>query len=389
MSAEASGESSYSERLELIEALENRLNTRIIVYFLGDRPIASAVLAGDALEPLNQHLKDIGATESLTLFLYGQGGNLQEPWKIINMCRECSNELNVIIPYKAYSAITLTAVGADKIYMGTMGMLGAIDPQFNMSDHPSISVEDVYSFLNFIQEHASLADQQAVSEQLKQLNNEFSPSFIGKIERTHQYIRDVAKDLLLLHKDPLSDAEIDKIVETLTEKIYLHGHGISRRQAKEIGLPVVEPDQGLIEDIIQLYQLYKRLLKLDLPPKPEMYFQEDQDLPGTLEGDLYKEEGAQTAIIESSNLTHAYQGTLKLKRERKIPSNPDINISINAQLPAGINQNQLPQSIQQKLQKKIQGAQNVVVKQVQEQIKAQSPIVNIKKDLLGQWKQIR
>ena len=50
------------------------------------------------------------------------------PWRIISLFREFAQEVNVLVPYGAYSAATLICLGADEILMGRKGELGPIDP---------------------------------------------------------------------------------------------------------------------------------------------------------------------------------------------------------------------------------------------------------------------
>jgi ClpP class serine protease len=67
--------------------------------------------------------------DQIDLYLYSIGGALEAPWQIISTIRQFCKKLNILIPYKAYSAATLVAIGADKILMGRKGELGPIDPQ--------------------------------------------------------------------------------------------------------------------------------------------------------------------------------------------------------------------------------------------------------------------
>jgi len=47
----------------------------------------------------------------------------------------------------------------------------------------------------------------------------------------------------------MDEEKISTIIETLTEKIYSHGHAIGRREARDIGLPVKYPGPKL-EDLM-------------------------------------------------------------------------------------------------------------------------------------------
>jgi hypothetical protein len=59
----------------------------------------------------------IGHTASIDLFVYARGGAIEVPWRIMTMIREFTDKFCVLVPYKAFSATTLLALGADEIVM--------------------------------------------------------------------------------------------------------------------------------------------------------------------------------------------------------------------------------------------------------------------------------
>ena len=113
---------SRKTRLELIHHIQEQRNSHVIVYFTGDRQLAQAIIGEDAVRPLYEHLLSLADTSSkkrkIDLFLYSRGGNVSVPWRIVTMIREFCDEFCVLIPYKAYSATTMIALGADQIVMG-------------------------------------------------------------------------------------------------------------------------------------------------------------------------------------------------------------------------------------------------------------------------------
>lgn len=102
---------------DLIERIEEVRESKVIVYFTGDRVPFPARIAEDAVRPLYDHLLGLGSSkvERIDLFLYSRGGDISVPWRIVSMIREFCDEFNVLIPYKAQSAATLLSLGADNI----------------------------------------------------------------------------------------------------------------------------------------------------------------------------------------------------------------------------------------------------------------------------------
>lgn len=386
---------SRNDRLELITQIEEERASKVLVYFCGDRPIAGANIASDAIRPLYDHLLAFTTSDkkvkNIDLFLYSVGGRLEVPWRIAVMFREFCESLNVIIPYKAYSAATLVALGADEIIMGRKGELSPIDPTLHVlvpegTQPPpmprEIGVEDVSSYVSFIKERAGLTDQTALAQSINILAEKLTPPVLGQIQRAHSHIRLVARKLLSLCQPPLEERRITAIVEALAEKIYIHGHGVGRKEAKEIGLQVKEPNSRLEDLIWRLYLSYENLLRLDATTDPLAYFPSDEE-------DEYREPDTIIACIESTEKFHVFKGELLLKRIRKIPQQPTVNINLGLQLPPGIQPANIPPQIQHAIQQILQAGAADVRDQVIREIRRQSPVERIDGRLIGgKWTEI-
>lgn len=222
------------DRKKLIVEIEKERSSKVVVFFCGDRPLAPTAIADDAIRPMYDHLRTLDPKpEKLDLYLYSLGGLMETPWKIVTMLREFCKELSVVVPYKAYSAATMIALGADKISMTDKSELGPIDPQLNVAvgpDRPQfvlpqIGVEDVASYVTFLRQRAGLTDQTALAGCIAALVSNLTPPLLGRIERVYSHIRLVARKLLSLARPPIDDRRVTAIIEQLTEKTYVHGHG--------------------------------------------------------------------------------------------------------------------------------------------------------------------
>lgn len=189
---------SRKDRLKLIEKIEELRNSKLLVYFCGDRPLVPANIANDAIRPLYDHLLALTSgkekIKTIDLFLYGIGGRLEVPWRIVTMIREFCENFNVIVPYKAYSAATLIALGADKIIMGKKGELSPIDPTLHVivpegAQPPplprEIGVEDISSYITFMKERVGLTDQDALVQTITILAEKLTPVILGQVQRAY------------------------------------------------------------------------------------------------------------------------------------------------------------------------------------------------------------
>lgn len=369
---------------ELISSLEKERGSKVIVYFTGDRRPFASKIAEDAVRSLYEHLLNLDFNEEkkvIDLFLYSRGGDVSVPWRIASMVREFCEEFNILIPYKAQSAATLISLGADNIIMGKKAELGPIDPTLVKATigegaipPQEISVEDVNSFLSFVKERANINDQSALAEIVGSLVKQISPLTVGSVNRQNSHIRLVARKLLTSRNKKMDEEKINSIIETLTEKIYSHGHGIGRKEAKDIGLPVIILDDKVEKMIWQLYLKYEEFLKLADPIFPEIEL-------GIEENKILK--NLPVAVIESAKKLHIHKVNVDLKKNRKVPPSPRINLNVNLQLPPSIKPNQIPQQAQQILQQLMAQISQNITQLVQQEIIKQSPIVGIGGRLYG------
>jgi len=361
---------SWQQRTELMQRIEASRGSRLITYVCSDRSGAGAQIADDAVRPMYDHARQIGKTDNLDLFLYSRGGAVEVPWKIICMLREFCETLTVLIPYRAHSAATLIALGCDHIVMGRKAELGPIDPALSRITQETaveeeIRVEDVMSFVGFLKEKAGLGDQAALASNVSILAEKLTPQVLGSIYRTHSHIRMVARKLLARRNQRLDDQQINLIIESLAEKTYLHGHAIGRKEAKELGLSIIEPSEELEDWLWKLLEDYEKELSMLTPLDPDSTLGRDRD---------EAEEAVTLALIESRELSSSFRGTLLVQRIRQAPGQVNLNLNFGVSLPPGIDPAQVPQEMINQILRQVQ---DDLPRLVQEQLRIQSPALRI------------
>ena len=303
--------------LERINGLRD--GRQIIAYVLADRPqgVPAAQIAGDVIRPFHEHLEAIGRTKGLDLFLYTRGGQIIPPLRLIHLLREYCEHLAVLVPFRAHSAGTLMALGADEIVMGKMGELSPIDPtvafspgnpgsQQPGSGGQQIEIEDLTAYFRFAQDVGRLTDSSDMATAFAALVQELNPLKLGHIARIHSLIRLLARRLLATHMPANRSEELDQIVRMLTEGHFSHDYLISRREAENIpGLKVVHADDSLERAMWHLYEVYEQALGISRAPNW------DAVLGGREQAKALFPSGA----IESIKLCHHFQYEAVLARE--------------------------------------------------------------------------
>lgn len=242
-----------------------------------------------------------------------------------------------------------------------------------------ILVEDVNSYISFVRERANITDQSALAQMVSILANSLAPLTLGSVNRATSHIRLVARKLLTSRKEKFEEEKISSIIETLTQRIYSHGHAIGRNEAQEIGLPVEILEEPLENALWNLYVEYEKFLKLNEPLDPLV------TLVGKEEEHL---DQIPIAIIESENKTHMFPTKIDFKRKRQVPPNLQINLNLGLNLPPTIRPEEIPQQAQQILQQMINQIARDVQRLVQQEIVRQSPEVGVDIRIYGgKWQE--
>ncbi|MDO8743137.1 MAG: hypothetical protein Q7J30_01080 [Candidatus Azambacteria bacterium] len=311
------------DKKQLIQQIEELRRSRVITYLTSDRQGPyNARIAMDVIPLIGKQLQTIGKTENIDLFLYSAGGDTMAPWRLVSMIREYCDKFSVLVPYKAHSAATMIALGADEIVMSNLSEISPIDPStanvFNPQDPQNpqnklpISVEDVMAYFDLAKNKFGIKNDEELSRifnKFVEANPQIHPLALGNVNRIHNLIRVLAKRLLKSHKAPIKEDEIDKIVDYFTEKLYSHQYFIGRKEAREdLGLKtVVDADGVLSKAMTDLCEEYNKDLDFGKMWNPE------NELGANA---MQNRKDYKIAFIESSQLSNYYDIAVEYKKQQ-------------------------------------------------------------------------
>jgi hypothetical protein len=325
----------YPDRIDLIKKIEQLRGSQVICYLTSVRPGAVGNMADDAIRAMFEHLLLLPErpVEKIDVFICSNGGNGVVPWRMISLLREFSQNVGVLIPYRAYSAATMLALGADEIVMHPFAEMGPIDPtvsnEFNPVDPNTlqrlgISVEDVKAYVSFVRDTVGIRHEDELVKAIEILAEKVHPLALGNVERFIAQSRMIARKLMLTHmNEETHKHKIDETIDTLASKLYFHGHPINRREAKnELGLKVVDAPPALETAMWDLYKSYEIELKNSeiFDPMGDIYRQIPDPTPIPLgqNGNVpivpigsFTRSSDKLAIIESSRLSSSFERSLR------------------------------------------------------------------------------
>src|SRR5438105_7616315 len=156
-----------TERRAILRRIGELRDSTVLAYVTSDRAPVPAQIGDDAVRPLYDHLRAFDRVGKLDVFIYSRGGAIDVPWRMVTAFRQTSTkQWSVLVPYRANSAATLIAIGADAIVLGRQGELGPIDPILMLQrttqqpggpptvSQENVNVEDVMAYLRFVKERA-------------------------------------------------------------------------------------------------------------------------------------------------------------------------------------------------------------------------------------------
>lgn len=251
----------------ILTKLEKTRGRKAIVYWTTG--IARISIAAEL--SLFDQLRECGKNSDIDLVLYTNGGDAEAPWRFISMIREFAKTVSVLLPHRAASAGTLTALGADEIVMTPLSVLGPIDPS---RQHPllprregakeaePISVQDMRHAMQFIRDAApgdpTFAYTPAAMAQIfEALFEKIHPLAIGAIEQSYALAKLIGKQCLATHmKGEGAQAQIDSIVNKLCDDYKSHQYPIGRNEAKALGLKAVDASDAEEAILLELFVFY-------------------------------------------------------------------------------------------------------------------------------------
>ncbi len=307
----------YSTRKALLQQWETKRSCTALLYVTGDRPGLETQIHPEVLDFFAQHLDGIGTVKTVSLFLHTRGGSTLAAWSLVNLIRQFTECLEIVVPAKAHSAGTLMCLGADSIMMTRQATLGPIDPSVNGPLNPEIpgappqqrapvSVEAINGYIAFAKSEAGLSSEDARLGVLRTLSDRVHPLVLGDVYRSRTQIRMLGRRLIKRH---LTDEDrVNKVLDFLCSESGSHDYTIYRQEARdELGLRVERPTDELYAIIRDLHRSYADEMKFGTPLSPE----------ALLSGQPQKEYSHVRAMIESvAGGSHRFVSEGRLSRQQ-------------------------------------------------------------------------
>lgn len=267
----------YGDRSLIYDEIERLRKRPLITYVTSYRLNASGIMASDAIPQFCKQISGIPDNEeNVDLVVVSEGGDPNVSWRIISLLRERFKKIGILLPYQAYSAATLLALGADEIIMHPYSNLGPVDLQLivtpNGQNPPGniqenvFSTEDIAYYLEFVENDVGIKNEEQKEKAFELICSAVGPIKIGMAKRSSKLALSIAKKLLSLHME--DEEKVTQITNAFNKSFFHHGYPIGRSEAKFIGLNVNEEEKEVESLIWKLWLDLEQEMECQNPFNP-------------------------------------------------------------------------------------------------------------------------
>ena len=241
----------------LITALKSALGEPLIAYWNS----FNGSICGNDVVALYGVLKDMGPVERLSLFIKSGGGDGESALRMVNLLRQFTQHLTVLVPLDCASAATMLALGAERVLMGPMAYLSAVDTSLRHDLSPvDKNNERVSVSQDELQRVIRLWQSQAGAEATNPYASLFSyvhPLVVGAVDRASALSTRLCADILSYH---MKDADkSSQISERLNSAYPSHSYPITLREARKLGLNAGELPENINQMLLELNETYSEM----------------------------------------------------------------------------------------------------------------------------------
>ncbi len=270
----------------LVTRIQRKVKTPFLTYWTS----TSGSVCDNDVMAMHDLLKAMGRQKRLTLFVKSDGGSGMASLRMVHLLRTYTSHLTVLAPLNCASAATMLALGADTIGMGPLSYLTAVDTSLEHDlspvDHTNslvaVSNDEVERVIRLWRDTKG-RDKDSVNP-YQELYRYLHPLVIGALDRASSLSLMLCREILGYHLRDLKKAE--QISRQLNSSYPAHQYPITSREARRLGLNVVDMDSELDDLLQELNLLYSEMGQRAITDYDELNHH-DNEITNILEtGDL-------------------------------------------------------------------------------------------------------
>jgi ClpP class serine protease len=191
------------------------------------------------------------------LLVNSVGGSMSSSYKTSKAIRECFKEITTYVPHMALSGGTLLALTGNKIVMGTMSQLSALDVQIDRGDGIVVSANALLRSKNKLDAYFSETRVEDAPYSMKSMADSVDPAIMEEYTSAQDTAIDYIAEILAMSGYRNRTSLAKKLVFNLPT----HGYVIDYGKAKKMGLRVAPHTEDPEAWQLMRYWLAKYLVK--------------------------------------------------------------------------------------------------------------------------------
>jgi Serine dehydrogenase proteinase len=247
----------FKKTQQIIGQIEGKLGEPLLTYW--NSPNGS--ICDNDVTGLYGILRGIGKINRLSFFIKSAGGYGQASLRMVNLLRQFVGRLTVLVPLECASAATMLALGADKILMGPLAHLSAVDtslthdlsPIDRDNDRVSVSQDELDRVVRLWQKQAA----KDATNPYSSLFTFVHPLVIGAADRSSALSTKLCIEILSYHLKNTKKAI--RISNILNSGYPSHSYPITLREARRLGLKVEPLGEEINQLLFQLNEVYAEM----------------------------------------------------------------------------------------------------------------------------------
>ncbi|HEV7499930.1 MAG TPA: hypothetical protein VGQ33_08005 [Vicinamibacteria bacterium] len=248
----------FARTQALLKKIQPKVDGVLVTYWTS----TSGSVCDNDVMALQDLLQALGPQPRLTLLVKSDGGSGMAALRMVHLLRRYTRRLTLLAPLNCASAATMLALGADRIGMGPLSYLTAVDTSLEHDLSPVDHTNNLVAVSNdeverVIRLWKVSSGRSNTVNPYQELYKYLHPLVIGALDRASSLSQMLCREILGYHmKDK---AKAGKISRQLNSSYPAHQYPITSREARRLGLNVFDLDPELDELLQELNLIYSEM----------------------------------------------------------------------------------------------------------------------------------
>ncbi len=267
----------FKSTQQVIAQLSKELDGDFLTYWISD----SGNMIQEDVVALHGLLSKRVKRNTLYLYVKSDGGSGKSALRMIHLLRNYYKEIIALVPLDCASAATMLVLGADTVMMGPLAYLSAIDTSIT---HELSPIDEKYNSKVSVSQNEldrvlrlwDVKNDTKGENPYLSLYGHIHPLVFGAVDRASSLSIKLTTEILSYHMT--DEVLAQRISQHLNSDYPSHGYPITSREAKKIGLNIIDLDESVNAQLLLLNDLYSEMAQKAHTDYDEAHYHDNEIL---------------------------------------------------------------------------------------------------------------